>query len=179
MPAAAVALFLAAIPVFAADERLRIENSGSTGRVTIVLSDERVRTVEINVPGVISGELLTVEAPAPLVHLGGGSFDGDLLLEAAVQRKVRLSSPKIPTVSVLPAPPRFQPMPSAGLNRVFTGVGIVLEPSWLIPDAVVRGCRQPADAKEHRTRSTIASRESVPARPLRSSHAARAMMPRR
>lgn len=173
-------LSLMATAVSAADGRIRIENTGTSGRLEVVLSDESVQTVTISVPGVVAGETMTVEAPAPVVRLGGGSIDGDPLLEAMVLEKVRLSSQPRKTVSVLPAPPRHRPVQQRALNQVFTNAGFALEPAWYgsyVPAGSYRTVV--SRVQEHRTQARTRARPSSSSRPARSTSTARAMMPRR
>jgi hypothetical protein len=173
-----LALFAAALDVAAAEGRIRIQNPGASGRVEIVLSDEEVRSVTISVPGVISGERLTVEAPVARVTLSGGTIEGDPLLEALVRRKLRESSSPVPTVSVLPAPQRDTISRPRALNEVFTGVGLALWPAGY--DAPVYVGHRPAQRKGCEARREVrrpvrSDRASV----ARSSSSSRAMMPRR
>lgn len=169
-----VAWSLVLVPVVAgAESRLRLENSGPDGQVRIVQSDEVVRTVEISMPGLSSGEMVIVEAPAERVRLKGGRIQADPLLEAVVEQKLRASSTRAPTVSVLPAPPRFALEPRRYVNHVFTDVGFAYWPAydWLPStrlDDTGRGYRRP--------RATRSS-HSPPA--PRGSYSSRGMMPRR
>lgn len=175
----ALVLSLTATTVLAAEGRIRIENSGETGRVQVVLSDERVDTVEVSMPDGSSGEMIIVEAPAKQVRLGGGSIDGDPLLEAMVLQKVRASSRRPATVSVLPAPPRYRPVPQRALNQVFTGVGFAFEPAWYVPYVPAQPERGACRGKEHPRAGATDARPSRSTPSMRSTSNARAMMPRR
>jgi hypothetical protein len=130
--------------------------------------------VEISVPGLISGELVTVEAPAEHVRLKGGSIDGDRLLAAIVEQKLRAASAHGPTVSVLPAPPRFELEARQYLNHVFTDVGIAY---WPVYDGfpVTRPDSGFRDRDRSRPRATRSSSPPPPG----GRYAARGMMPRR
>ncbi len=174
----AASLVLAALPLAAAgsETRLRVENANREGRVEVVLSDESVRTVEVNIPGVVSGESLTVEAPAPHVILGGGSITGDPLLEAMVDEKVRNSTRRAPTILVLPAPPRHRTVSMSSyryINHVFTDVGLAYWPAYT---PVYRPAARQHNQRSHRQ---VATRQSRPSRPTGGVYATRAMMPSR
>jgi hypothetical protein len=177
MKALAVALLLvlslAATPVVAAGGRIRLDNSGRDGRVEIVMSDEHVRTVEISIPGVISGEAITVEAPAPLVRLSGGSIEGDQLLEAMVQQKVRESKRRPATVTILPASPTRRVESRRDLN-----VGYAFGPVWSVPIGLTGMRSKSSSCRERRPRSGATTGRVAPPPSIRSNHSMRAMMPR-
>jgi hypothetical protein len=170
---------LAASPLLAAEGRVRIENSGSRGVVSVLVSDEDVRTVEISVPGLISGEWMTVEAPASRVRLGGGTLNGDPLLEAAVREKVREESPRGPAVTVLPSPPRFRRESQRYVNEVFTGAGLTLDAAWGLPYWSYAPVSSSRPRCEVRSGRASGARTLPAARPARGSFTARGMMPRR
>lgn len=177
---AALVFAFVATQAVAEDRRIRIENTGATGRVEIVVSDERVQTVEISVPNGTAGELVTVEAPARQVRLGGGSIDGDPLLEAMVQQKLRTSSARASTVTVLPAPPRFRAESDSRccFNRSFTDVGFVLSPVWGVSDRHPHTRQKTAIRRDRHTGSQPGARSASAPRPPRPSHTKRGMMPR-
>lgn len=160
----------------AEEARLRLENTSRDGGVRIVLADESVRSIEVNVPGVMSGETVIVEAPAPQVRLGGGSLTGDLLLEAIVSEKVRRTTPRPPTVFVLPASRHTVLEPRRYLNDVFTGVGLVYEPAFWAPYS-------PQVSRAHCVDRVRSSRGVRSVRPVphvsRGTYTSRAMMPGR
>jgi hypothetical protein len=182
MKASAVAVLLAlslvATPVEATEGRIRLENSGRDGRVEIVMSDEHVRTVEISIPGVVSAEVITVEAPAPLVRLSGGSIEGDQLLEAMVQQKVRESRRRHETVTVLPASPTRRVESRRDLNDVFTNVGYAFGPVWSVPIGPTGMRPKSSSCRERRPRSGATTGRVAPPPSIRSTHSMRAMMPR-
>jgi len=126
---AAVLLVVASV-VADAESRLRIDNTGGDGRVRIVQSDETVRTVTVSMPGLVSGEIVTVEAPARQVRLKGGSIGIDPLLEAVVELKRIEATGRGPTVSVLPEPPRFALEPRSYANHVFTDAAFAYGPGY-------------------------------------------------
>lgn len=176
-PIAVLAVLLAATPALATDGRIRIENTGASGRVEIVMSDESVRTVEINVPGGASGEMMVVEAPAPMVRLSGGSMDVDMLLEARVQQRLRETAPRRATVSILESPAPVRLESQRNLNDVFTNVGFALESAWYAPIPLSSDVRARGTQGHHVCRSS--SRASFSAQPRGGSRTMRAAMPRR
>jgi len=175
---AMIACLLTAAPVLASDGRIRIENTGASGRVAIVMSDESVRTVEINVPGSGSGEMMIVEAPAPMVRLSGGSIDVDVLLEARVQQRLRESAPRRATVSVLDSPEPARVKPRHNLNDTFTNVGFALEPAWYAPIPARSGVRSTGSHGQRVCRSSP-PRSSFSGSSRGGSRTMRAVMPRR
>jgi len=174
---AMLAAFLVAAPALATDGRIRIENTGGSGRVEIVMSDETVRTVEIKVSGGASGEMMVVEAPAPMVRLSGGSIDIDMLLEARVQQRLGQTSPQRATVSILPSSQPVRVESQRNLNDVFTNVGFALESAWYAPVPVRSDVRSRGRQEAHVCRPS--SRGSFSVRPRGGSLSMRAVMPRR